>query len=187
MLQKNIIRKRESLMEQNEKIAAIAERDRSWAEIREHEHELAELVKAILDPSEITPSNFILFSQAIALVLTEITIFEDDFSIDDPSDSGTVKKVFLRMMEEIGYMKTIGDEDLSNEKRLEAVSQLRHSMWEGIANKKNDIISLMAALPEIKEDNHFILTLQCVSMVGLELELKNKELALLGLDDFPEK
>lgn len=169
-------------MEQNEKIAAIAERDRSWAEIREHEHELAELVRAIADPGEITPSDFILFSQTVALVLAEITIFEDDFSIDDPSEPGSVKRAFSRMIKEIGYMKTIGDEDLSNEKRLEALARLRHSMWEGMANKKNDVISLMAAMPDIKNDNHFVLTLQCVSMVGLELELKTKELRLLGID-----
>lgn len=174
-------------MEQNEKIAAIAEKDRCWAELREHEEDLSKLIHKIVEPDKITPSDFILFSQTIALVLSEIAIFEDDFSIKEIPSSDMVKHAFSKMFEDMGYMKIIGDVDVSTEKRLETLAQLRHSVWEGMVYKKDAIVDLFENLSTMDDMAHFILMLQCVSVVGLELELKHKELVLLGIDDFPEK
>jgi hypothetical protein len=84
----------------------------------------------------------------------------------------------LRTLRETGYWKDRVDDRLTIEKRLKAIEKLRKSIWVHMFTKKDDVIKLQAVYPKIEEDN-MPLMMQCVALVGLELDLKKREIELL--------
>ena len=167
----------------------IAERDRCWAEIRKYESKLSEIIAKSTPPCSF---DFILFFQCIGLVLTDLALYEDEFlDVDedirklfkDNSPSGALQKI----LKEVDCWKSIGNENLSLEERLKAIEDLRKNLWGNLSCKRDEIVNIMQIFPLIDDLNDFALMLQCVSTVIVELSLKEKELELLGINDFPEK
>lgn len=169
-------------MERNDStVAQVAERDRCWAELRDNEDKLAELVKG---KKNMDPFDFMLFHQCIAIVLTEIALFEEEFLdvdketkklIEDRSAAGAL----MRTLRETGYWKDMVDKKLSNEKRSEAIQKLRKSMWANMVLKKEKITQLMDLFPQLSDIDDMHVLMQCAAMVGLELNLKEREIDLL--------
>ncbi len=169
-------------MKQNpEKIVAIAERDRCWADLRDSEDKIAALMRGKKD---FDPMDFLLFHQCIAIVLTEITIFEEDFLDVDKETKGLLEDrssegALMRTLRETGYWKDMIDKKLSNEKRSEAVQKLRKSMWANMVLKKDKITKLMGSYPQLDDVEDMHVLMQCMAMVGLEINLKGREIELL--------
>lgn len=164
-------------MEQNEKVLATAERDRCWADLRGSAGRLSELIRG--DEGELSPLDFLLFYQCIVIVLAEFMLFAEDFSdiaksLDNKGPGGQL----LRTLRETGYWKDMVDDKLAIEKRLKAVEKLRKSIWVHMFTKKDEIIKLQAIYPKIEEHN-MSLMMQCVALVGLELDLKKREIELI--------
>ncbi len=168
---------------------AIAERDRCWAHIREYRDALVEIVSG---SRETKTFDFILFFQCITLVLADIALYEKDFPvIDDEAKKllfdETPAGVLSRVIKEVDYWSAIDDKTSSDEDKLVAIEDLRKSVWGNISCRKNELVELMKAYPKIEDVVGFTLLMQCVSVVILELDLKEKELKILGMDDLPEK
>jgi hypothetical protein len=168
----------------------IAERDRCWAFMRQYKSQLRSL---LIDDHTLSPFDFILFFQSLALVLTDITIYQEDFMddlneedkqlIQDNSSSG----IFQRIVKEKKYWQYIENETYSANDRLAAIKNLRKSLWGNISYQKNDLAELMISYPVIDGPTNFSLLLQCIGIIIMELDLCEKELQILGIDDFPEK
>jgi len=165
-----------------EKIAAIAERDRCWAELRERKDNNAALMH-FSQKEDKGPVDFLLFFQCISMVLADITLYEEDFLnidkhmkqiIEDRSAAGCM----IRSLREAGHWQEMVDKKLSNEKRLEAVDKFRKSIWASMVVKKDTIIKLAQDYPELESDEQIHLMMQCVAIVGLEIELREKEIEL---------
>lgn len=166
----------------------IAERDRCWAAIRKYRNTLVEIASG---SREIQTFDFILFFQCLTLILTDIEIYKKDFiEIDDEAKKllldETPANVLLKIIKEADYWKSIEDKKSSGEKRLIAIEDLRKTVWGDIACREDELIKLVKIYPHIEDANGLTLLMQCVSVVVLELDLKEKELTVLGMDDLPE-
>jgi len=166
-------------MNQNEKVVATAERDRCWADLRGNAKRLSELLLGAKDV-KLDPLDFLLFYQCIIIVLAELEFFEEEF----PEEVETLKKdnagaALLRTLRDTGYWKDMVDEKLSVEKRLKAIEKLRKSTWSNMFSKKDEILELQAGYPDKMEDRKMHLMMQCVAIVGLELDLKRREIELI--------
>ncbi len=166
-------------MNQNEKVLATAERDRCWADLRENAERLSELVKGAKE-LKLSSLDFLLFYQCIVIVLADFMLFAEEFSKEAEGSfkDGGVGGALLRTLRDTGYWKDMIDDRLPTEKRLQAVEKLRKSTWSSMFTKKDEIIKLQAVYPKIEEDNMHLM-LQCVALVGLELDLKKREIEIL--------
>lgn len=162
-------------MNQDEKIVAIAEKDRCWADLRENGGNIKALLMGT-GKEKLEPLDFLLFYQCIVTVLAELMIYEEP-PIDADLDKGTTEAL-LRTLRETGYWKDMVDEKLSREKRTEALNKLRKSIWDNMFARKDKIMKAQALYPDIeKEDMHIMM--QCVAIVSLELDIKKREIELM--------
>lgn len=156
-------------MNQDEKVMATAERDRCWADLRENAERIQELLSG---KDNLETLDMLLFYQCVVIVLTE-------FMIEDFSDEGRNKdEDMLRILIEVGYRGDMINEKLPNEKRLKAAQKLRKSIWVNMFTKRDRIAKLQAAYPNLEKDE-MPLMMQCVAIVGIELEIREKEIDLL--------
>ncbi len=165
-------------MNQDEKVLATAERDRCWADLRENADRLSELLRG--KEKDLNPLDFLLFYQCIVIVLAEFLLFQEEFTKEaevSPVDKG-IGGALLRTLRDTGYWKDMVDDKRPTEKRLKAIEKLRKSTWGNMFAKKDDIIKLQAIYPQLEEENMGLM-LQCVALVGLELDLKKREIEIL--------
>jgi hypothetical protein len=167
-------------MNQNEKTVAMSERDRCWADLREHGQNVADILKG--KPDLKTP-DFILLYQCITIVNAELLLFGDEFSDVDSKTADSIKDrsmagSMMRTLRETGYWKDMVNKKLSNEKRTEAVHKLRKSIWANMASKQDDVMELQSTYPDI-DGKGMHLIMQCAAIVALELDLKQREIDLL--------
>jgi len=176
-------------MDDKEIMMAIASRDRCWAEIREKKDRLSEL---LMDQSKLKPSDLRLLLKCITLVFADITLYEKDFLAEneeekefltDNSPSGSLN----RMTKGISCWQIIGDEDSSSEKKLGAIKDIRKSLWGNLLYRKDELVESVEGLTSMEDNkDNFHLLFSCMSMVVVELSLKEIELKILGIDDYPE-
>lgn len=168
-------------MKQNEKTIVIAERDRCWADMREHKNRISQLVKSTKD---LEPSDFILFYQCICIVLTEINIYGEEFLdydeltkklLKDTSTAGSM----LKIIRETNFWRDMCDKKLSKEKRIVALNDLRKSIWANMTMKKSKIVKLMGSFPAVENPEQMHTMIQCATIVTLDMDLKERELELL--------
>lgn len=168
-------------MEQNEKTVAIAERDRCWADLREHKDRIVQITKNL---KELEPSDFILFYQCIVIVFTEITIYEKEFLDNDDHIKKLLKDnsapgCVLKIIREANFWRDMINKKLSREKRIAALHALRKSIWANMAIKKSKIAELMENFPAIENPEQMHTMMQCATIVILDIGLKEKEIELL--------
>ena len=175
-------------MIENNALMYQADCDRCWTEMRQ---QLSQLEKIIKGKEEFEPIDFILIFQCLTLIIAEIALHEKHFlSINEKTkkffSDDSLYGYLKRTIEEVKYWKIITNEELSLEKRLETIEILRKSIWGVISCQKNKLIDLMQYFPNINDSKDFGLLIHCVSVAILELDLKEKEIKLLGIDNFLE-
>lgn len=169
-------------MKQNDaKTVTEAERDRCWADLREHKDRIGKLIK---NPKKLESFDFILFYQCIAIVIAEIVIYEEEFVENDEylkklrEDKGTAATM-LKMLRETNFWRDMCDKELSNEKRLVALHDLRKSVWTNMAMKKLKIMELVRDFPNLDNSEQMFTMMQCVAIVALNIDLQEREIELL--------
>jgi len=166
-------------MNQEEKIVAIADRDRAWADLRKHKDKIVDILKG---KEHLEPFDFILFFQCATIVLADLTLFDEYTELNDEWEK-TLKEDrasggLLRFLREAGYWKGMEDDGMPNDQRLELISKLRQSIWVNMGLKKDEIINLIFLYPDI-DKGRLHLVMQCCAMVALELDMQKKEIELL--------
>ncbi len=176
-------------MEYKEKIAREKQLINLWDEIKLNKKDLADVILFNRDVKQI---DFILFFQCMALVLENLEVNEeeikkapDKIEIDDIDEKlDTIFAGFFKNVEKVCgkdlrgeiecFLTYINDSKPINE-RVKAIEKIRMLAWKNLFNMKNDISVLMERYPQgSMETEDFMLIFKCVSMILLELDLKDQ-------------
>lgn len=168
-------------MESSNRLAQEAVRDGCWVEMRLHKDALNSLATG---RNAIDQSDFLSFFQCLTLVLTEIALYEKDFiysdrEIEELFFDKSSEGAFLRIIKEVSYWKIIEDKKNTQEERLGILEKLRKCVWGHIVPLKDKLIELVKKYPNITDPGDLALLFQCVSLVVVQLELKDKEIEIL--------
>lgn len=168
-------------MEESNRLAREAVRDGCWVEMRSQKEVLNSLAtgRNIIDQSD-----FLAFFQCLTLVLTEICLYERDFIYSDKEIEGLLSDKssegpFLRIIKEVSYWKIIEDKKNTQEERLGILEKLRKCVWGHMVPLKDKLIQLVRKYPNITDSEDLALLFQCVSLIVVQLELKDKEIEIL--------
>ena len=168
-------------MDNKAKISKGAERDRCWAAMRDIRDELYGIVQ---QKHSVHPMDFLIMSQCLALVLTDIELYGDEFLDVDEEELELLKDstpagFIARVNEEKKSWKVIEDEKRSYEERQDAIDKIRKSLWGLMTIRKDSIINLFQNFPDLEGPKDYALLMQCVSMVLVGLDLRKTELEIL--------
>jgi len=167
-------------LEDTNRLAQEAIRDGCWVEMRLRKEELNTLASG---ERRITQHDFLAFFQCLTLVLTEISLYEKDFVCSD----GKIGKLlfdkspegaFLRIIEEASLWKFV-EEDNSQEDKLKTLEKLRECVWGSMVPHKDKLIQLVRKFPHMNDTEDMALLFQCVSLIIVQLEIKEKEIEIL--------
>ena len=138
------------------------------------------LVAITTDAQPLSPDDPILFLQCLTLVMTDIMLYEDSLTnvdeeikelIEDHSAAGYL----LRVMKELSCWKLVTDKTKTSKEKLEAITSLRKCSWGAMCKQADDLLRVMQKFPMIDDPNELSLVIQCVSLVVLELDLREEE------------
>ena len=79
----------------------------------------------------------------------------------------------------MSYWKITEDKKNAKEKRLEILEKLRKCVWGHIVPFKAKLVQLVRQYHNITDPGDLALLFQCVSLVVVQLELKDKEIEIL--------
>jgi len=166
-------------MNQKEKIASIAERDRCWTDLRENGRYLITLLEG---KNSFTPMDAILLFQCVTVVFADIILFDELVSIDEDMEKDIAKDIesggIEKIIRELEYWRDILDDSFLNEEKLSAIKKLRKSLWVDLGAKRDEFSDLIMSFPNINL-SQMQLMMRCVAMVVLELDLQTIEIELL--------
>ena len=162
----------------------------SWDQIKKHEKSLSEI---LLMYREAVPKDYVLFYQCINMVLDYTKFYEEE--IIKPSkkinkqpilDStrellkSIPKELFDKIANELQFYIQADNEEASISKRLEAIEKIRRICWKRIYDERGDIEKLSNKFPlEKLGEKEFVLLFKCISMVALEISMKDQEVGIL--------
>ncbi len=184
-------------MEFKEKIAIERKIKKDWDEIKEHEETLSEI---LMCKKEVEAFDYILFLQCANIVLEYIEFHKGTLEKIPKRIEGGLNPEGLSLLKdakeilknlpkhltdqisrEVEYYAKSADESVPVNERLEAVDSIRNLSWRQLYTKKSKVVSLCDRFPdpgEMNEDD-YMLVFKCMSMVILELSMKDMEVNIL--------
>jgi hypothetical protein len=169
----------------NEKELAllIANRDGAWAEIRQRQSEIIEIIDS--GYIEDKKSNGIILN-CLNLVIGDFVIYESKYS---KNPDKKMEKLFKSKISDfsyyskmikliVGLMDTIDNAKLDTEERLNAVEQIRRQTWYNIYAYFMDIIEMIMGIQEISSKQKQLI-INCLRTVITELNLQEIEISLI--------
>ncbi len=184
------------IMEFKEKITKERQLKENWDQIKKYERELSEILLMV---REVDAHDYILFFQSISLVLEYVNFYEDELvaslaKIEETTITDRTKEVLKNIPEELFdeiapemqlYMESDSD-DMPIHDRLASIDKVRQLCWKRLYKRKEDIGKLCHKFPEpdAMGEEEYILLFKCLSMIILELSMKDQEIEILEKSKF---
>ncbi len=173
-------------MENNEKINREKKIILSWNELKSHKEKLHDILMG-----KIGTLDSVVIYQCIAIVAENISIHKEAMRkqtnvIRNGCDKNLSKEEILveNLTESIKFLSITFDSGCSLTERLDAVEKIRNTAWQTICKKEDELNNILAEysgkvieINNLGNDVGYILT--CISIVLLELDMKEEEARLL--------
>jgi hypothetical protein len=180
-------------MEYREKIKREKQMIDSWEEMETSKQQLSQL---LLNQRQLGPQDFILFFQCMILVVENVEIHKEEiedspdrleventdekfYNIFGPLSENVEKLCGKEIIGEIEYFLMSMDDSKTINERFDAIEKIRMSAWKNMSNKKDEIVELLERYPKDICADDFMLIFKCISMILLELDMKNQERQML--------
>jgi hypothetical protein len=157
---------------------------KAWQELEPHREDLH---KILMNQKKVRPIDSVIIYQCIATVAENICIHEESIKnetnlIDVKSEVGTRDKdvVMQDIMGCVKYLSVAFDGGRSLTDRLDAVEKIRNTAWLTAFKMKSSLNDLLSSYMDGVEDENIGYVFSCISLVLLELDMKEEEARLLN-------
>ena len=166
-------------MKNKDKIRRIGDRDRCWAEMREQET----LLRDIMMGEKTSPDTHQIACFCLELVLMDFELYgnnflETDEKIKEINNSKDMFQVFTKLCFVTNELKIIYNKNVSCEQRQTAIDRIRLQGWSQILASKPELLALKANnyIPLNEEEINILL--RCMGVVYMELLLQELEIKI---------
>ncbi len=161
---------------------------KAWDEIKKKRSEFHKLLAGKAKPDSF---DVILFYQAVSLIMESLAVREKQLK-NAPNKVGDIGKCIIKEVEkefgdiapEIACFLISENEKLPVSQRLDAIEKIRLVSWKSLFNQRHELEELSKRFPNSLNREDMGLLFQCISLVVLELDMKDKEIEIL--DDLYE-
>lgn len=167
-------------MERKRKIALQAESDRHWANMRDNQEALLDIL-TMRSPTELD----VLWSiGCIKLVYNDLALYKDTIGEDCVKDimdspSGETESIIRDQLNDLKGFSKLAKFDVSLAKKQKLIDDLRNKMWDDMLKDDDKIKHLIDNFSNIKEYEDIMVIYKCVSIVCFELKVRDLEIILL--------
>lgn len=173
-------------MEKKEKIYREKQLREEWLNLRSYRGNLHNI---LMNYKDISPMDRIIIYQCLSIILENICIYEDAIKNETntiqtktKSEGGISQeqKIIEEIVDAVELLIiTMNDkEPLSN--RLKAIEKIKNTAWKTVYDLKDQISDVLERFDEELELDDIGYIFACISLILLELDLKDEETKILN-------
>lgn len=168
-------------MDTNDKITKEAERDRAWADLRAKRNNIYDL---IMGKNKFSLFDIVFCYHCVALVIEDLELYHEYYSYLDEEAKNFITNPTADVMvdyiiKEKEVWNFINDEKQTTEDRIKKIEEIRRKTWAIAATKIEDFKKLLSVFPKIETTEDILLVFNCLALIVMELDLKDKEIDIL--------
>lgn len=174
---------------ENSKVSQEAKRDLMWAQMRENEDKLHQIVLT----GNIDKDDFILFYSCLQLIMVDVDLYEnyyldnmtpkyknkDLFDPTSPKDpENFARNIILEIKEQLDNLNRIKDKGIGYEEKQNILEQFRIDIWGKLILNKDMLNNVYNSYPVLSQEEVSFL-FRCITIVLFELIVRQIEINLI--------
>lgn len=175
-------------MEFRKRLAIERSLRKKWDIVRLKREELACLITG---KKQLENKNISLLKRCVDIVCDNIFVNGEEFlkkseelaDIKKPTVGGE-EESFVKFSDRLVEFLGISEDKATISEKLESLDRLRAFCWRNLVEEKEDIFKLNKNFPLMDDNIDILLLFKCVSMVVLELDMKDEEIKTLEKSKF---
>jgi len=171
-------------LEKKEKIYKEKQIKNEWLKLQPHREKMHSI---LMSRARISPMDRIVIFQCLAIVSEYVDIYEDSIKnetnlIEPATLEGLSKEEQLveEIVDSVELLKISADDKEPLAKRLNAIEKIRNTAWKTAYDLRDKISDIIEKFEDELDIDHVGYIFTCISLVLLELDLKEEEAQILN-------